>query len=254
MLKDLFSMPFLEADDGLLDGGAPNGEEPEEKTFTQEDVDRIIGERLNRESIHDYKAIFEALKDFGYEGTPAEVKVAIKNHAEAYKARLEEERLREKSDTTGIDPEILKEIEEIKKKQLEAEKREAEARKAEEERKAFDEIWNKQVAEFTEAYPDLDLQKLGNDPDFREFFSDVFPKLTLKQSYEKYVKLVGGAESKTIAKLQANASRSTTSGKSKGEAVGGTYGLTPRQQQLADENGMTYKEYADLLSHVINRK
>ncbi|MHB8916541.1 MAG: hypothetical protein ACYC4H_00825 [Desulfocucumaceae bacterium] len=51
-------------------------------------------------------------------------------------------------------------------------------------------------------------------------------------------------------KEKDNADRSTSSGREKGDASGGTYGLTPRQQALAKEGGMSNKEYASLIKHV----
>jgi SMC interacting uncharacterized protein involved in chromosome segregation len=223
----------------------------------QEELNRIVGERLSREGIHDMKEIVETLKLFGYEGTPTEIKQAIKAQAEQAKLeRAEEQKQAEidalKQELKGeTSPEIIAQLKaEIKSanEKLDAiTKKEQDALKAAEQQRINAENWQKQETEFTTKYPNVDLQKLDNDKDFIEFVKDTSPRLTLTERYEKYVKLLGGAESKAMEKFKLNSERSTGSGRNVGNVGGGTYGLTSRQQQLADENGMSYKDYAENL-------
>jgi len=238
---------FAEGDDGLQS----------EKTFTQEDVERIVGERLGREGIKDMKEIVETLKEFGYEGSPSEIKAAVKAQAEEFKRQTEEyrkqaelEALKDEAKETGTTPELLKRIETLEKKLSEAEQEKEDKKRQVETEKQQQEAWDTQVSEFAEKYPDIDIDKLDKNEKFLKFVKRSNPNLTLVEVYEDFVEMVGGAEAEAIAKIQSNIDRSTSSGRAKGDASGGTHGLTSRQQQLAEENGMTFKEYADMLSLV----
>jgi hypothetical protein len=68
--------------------------------------------------------------------------------------------------------------------------------------------------------------------------------MPLSEVYADYVELMDKAEIAALAKARDKEDRGTGSGK--GRSDGGTYGLTPRQQELARENNMDFKEYADL--------
>lgn len=250
-------MADIDTDVNLDDlDGAGGGNPPEpEKTFTQAEVNGIIADRLSREGIHDAKEIVELLKDFGYEGSPAEIKMILREQAKEVKANREQaereqelEDLQDQARQTGTSPELLAEIKalkaEIKAIKKKDEEKTAEAAKVEK----MQQEWNEYVAEFKEKHSDIDLDKLVNNTKFQKFFNDSNPKLTLTQIYENYVDLVGGAEKAAIEKLKSNIDRSTSSGRSKGIEAGGTYGLTARQQELADEAGISYKKFAANLS------
>jgi transketolase len=146
---------------------------------------------------------------------------------------------------TGTSPELLAEIKQLKaeladiKKDKEAKSQEAQAKAQAEQ------AWNQQVAEFEENYPDIDLPKLAANKDFLEYLEGANPNLTISQNYERFLKFFGKANADAVAKLKSNIDRSTSSGRAKGDASGGTYGLSVDEQELAVENGMTYKEYAE---------
>lgn len=220
-------------------------------------IDKAMGERLARESVHDKNEIIETLKEFGYEGTPAEIKAAVKQHAAEFKqaqaAAVEEERLeslKEQAKEEGTTPALLARIEKLENKLSESDsEREAKKQAAENQRKE-QERYVAEVKEFQGKYEDIDLDKLLKNEDFADFYESANPKLSFVQIYEKYTKYATDAQQKAIAKIQANADRSTSSGKSKGDPTGGTYGLTANQQKLADENDMPYKEYAEKLKLV----
>jgi hypothetical protein len=67
--------------------------------------------------------------------------------------------------------------------------------------------------------------------------------MPLTEMYEEYLDFLGDSEKEFTAKIQSNIDRSTSSGKQKGDALGGTYGLSADEQELAKENGMTLKEF-----------
>ena len=225
-------------------------------TFTPEEqaeVDRVVGERLGRErqkyeGLEDLRDFPDILKEFGYTGTPAEIKQAVRADAEKVKKQTELEQLQAEARTTGTTPELLAEIKEIKGKIAQYEQKEKDALQAIESKTKADQEWVAQVEAFTKKYKDVDLEKLSENQKFLRFVRG--KDLPLTDLYEDFVEVVGGAEAEAIAKLQSNVERTTSSGRQKGNAEGGTYGLTPRQQELAKDGDMTNKEYADLLKNI----
>lgn len=244
-------MPFFSAEDGTGDGG----QQLEVKTFTQEDVDRIVGERLTRAkaSTADYddlKEVAETLKEFGYQGSVAEVKAVLKQQAEERRKAAELVELEEEAEKTGTSPELLAKINKLEKELEKIEKDKQKQQKDQDAKVQAEESFQKQVTEFKESFPDIDVDKLNENQKFIKFISNSKPGLSLKEIYENYIDLVGGAEKAAIEKIKANDDRSTFSGKNKAEPSGGTHGLSEHQQKLAKENGMTFKEYSELLTHV----
>jgi hypothetical protein len=240
--------------DTNVTGTENNGAEPEKK-FTQADIDHIVGERVARErekytGYDDLKDLPAILKDFGYEGTPAEIKAAVKVQADAYRAQKEIESLQTQAKATGTSPELLADIKTLKTQLAALEKQKVEQDKVEAAKQKAVESANQQIAEFGVKYPTMDVEKLLADPKFSRFVSRANPSLTLTDVYEDYLDLIGGAESSAAEKIKSNLERSTSSGREKGDASTGTYGLTSRQQDLAKENGMSNKQYADLLANI----
>lgn len=231
----------------------------------QQEVNRIIGERLSREGIQDKNEIVETLKEFGYEGTPAEIKQAIKEQAEYNRTQTAEaqkqadlDALKEQARNEGTSPELLKEIRELKADLADIKGERTAIKQAAEQKTAAETIFNKQVGFFQEheETKGIDLEKLNNNPKFVKFLQKQRPtgkEDFLVEVYKDFAELVGGAEAEAIAKIQANVDRSTGSGRGKGDPTGGSYGLTENQRNLADENGMTYKQYSENLS-LVKRK
>lgn len=218
----------------------------------QAEIDRVVQERLNRErskynDYEDVKAITEELKAFGYEGTPAEIRAAIKQQREEIQKQQELEELQQQANDEGTSPELLAEIKELKK-ELSTLKGERDAQKeAEEQKKANDEAWNKQVNEFKEVHPEVDLDALADDKKFAKFVKG--KNMPLLELYEDFMDFTGESDAEIAARIAIKKERSTGSGK-EASSEGSTHGLTLRQQQLAKSNGMTYKEYADYLSNI----
>ena len=234
-----------------------DGDQQPEKTFTQAELDQIIGERLAREKTKysdydDAKAILDELKDYGYTGTPKEIREAIKQQKEAAKKEQELRDLETEANQTGTTPEILSEIKELKKELAEIKAEKTAKQKELEAQKEAETENQKQMAEFAETYPDIDISETyKSDGKFKKFWDKSNPKLTIKEVWEGYVELVGEAEAAAAKKIQSNVDRSTSSGRSKGDANAGSYGLSESQQQLAKENDMSYKEYAEFLKDIV---
>lgn len=226
----------------------------------QKEVDRIIGERLARaksekpEDYDDLKEIASYLEEFGYGGSAAEKKEALRTYKEEAAKQKEIEALQQQAAETGTSPELLAELKSLKaelsdlKKDREERLKKEQAKQQEiEVKKQQEEKTNQQITELTQNYPDVNVDSLAKNEEFLEFVKDSNPNLSLTKIYERYIKFVGQAEDKAINKIQKNIDRSTSSGKAKGN-VGETYGLTQRQQALAEENGISYKDYAMGLS------
>jgi vacuolar-type H+-ATPase subunit I/STV1 len=238
----------------------------EERKFTQADVDRILGERLGREGISDMKEVIEHLKEFGYEGTPAEIKAMVKADAEDFRqqqAKIAQQEqldaLKEQAKNEGTTPQLLARIDKLEKQLSDYEgEREAHknAVKQQQTAAATARLQVKYFAE-NEETKDINLAALKDNPKFQEFMEDLRitdePEFLVK-AYKKFKKLVGDAEAAAIAKINANLDRSTASGRTKGDSSGGTYGLSAAQIELVDDFNrknpkmkMSYKQYAEKL-------
>jgi hypothetical protein len=237
------------------------GEEGEVKTFTQEEVDRIVQERLARvkketpEDYNDLKEIEQVLEDFGYQGTPAEKKAAIKAYQQELKQQQELEKLQQMADNEGITPALAKKIKDLEDKLEKSTKvieeitQEKQKLTAEQQAKIkAEEAWQKQVAEMTESYPDVDLDELSKNQKFIKFIKG--KGLPLKELYEDFVEFVGETEAEAIIKVKSKEARSTSSGKGSNSD---SHGLTAEEKALVDQHNarypkqkMSYKEYADM--------
>lgn len=236
--------------------GNGNQAQNPEKTFTQAEIDKIIGERLARErdkynGYDDLKELPDILKDFGYEGTPAEIKAVLRQQANEAKAQRELEELQKEAAQTGSNPELLAEIKALKADLADLKKERAEKKSQEEAKQKDLEAAQAQIKAFNEEYSDIDVEKLLADPKFGKFVKRSAPNLTLIEIYEDYKELVGDTEAATIAKINSNKERSTGSGRGTGNN-GGTYGLNEEQIKTVDDWNranpkmkMTYKEFAD---------
>jgi hypothetical protein len=221
----------------------------------QSEVNRIVGERLARvksdkpEDYDDLQEIAKDLEEFGYSGTPAEKKAAIKAYKESLKAQsnYQEEIEQYANDGEIPDEKVINAL--AKKFGTTADKVEKAMKKvisldeAEEKKQKDDESWNKQVTDFETKYESIDVGKLADDKKFIKFAKG--KGMPLVEVYEEYLEFLGDSEKEFTAKIQSNIDRSTSSGKQKGDALGGTYGLSADEQELAKENGMSYKDFSE---------
>lgn len=229
----------------------------------QAEVNRIVGERLARvkaekpEDYEDLKEISTILEDFDFKGTPAEKKAALKAAQEQTRQQKELAELEEKAEEEGLTPAQAKKmkaledsIEALNKTIGEITGERQAKKQAEEMTKQQQENWNKQVSEFKEKHNDIDLEMLEKDEDFIEYATGRAGTLTsLYEGYEKYTSRLREKTADEIrAKYKSKELLSTGTGKgSKTDTT--DYGLTERQKSLAKANGMSWKEYADLLKN-----
>lgn len=220
----------------------------------QAKVDEIVSERLSREKskyadYDDLKEIGAELEEFGYTGTPAEKKAAIKAYKESLREQSNYQQEIEHAAGDGEIPDekvlnaLAKKFGVSADKVEKAIKKSIEAEEAAERKQKDDEVWNKQVKDFEEKHSTVDIGKLAEDKKFLKFAKG--KNIPLTEIYEEYIDFLGDSEKEFVARVQSNIDRSTSSGKEKGDALGGTYGLSADEQELAKENGMTLKEYAD---------
>jgi len=221
----------------------------------QAELNRIVEERLGREKAkyadyEDIKGIAEELKAFGYEGTPKDIREAVKSQREAAAKQAELEALKDEAKQSGNSPELLATIKKLEAK-IEALEKPIQAKAQEEEaQKEAKKRWDEQVVEFEGAYPDIDMTSLADDEDFMDFLRASAPNQSVAKVWGRYSKLVGKAKAEATAKIKSNVDRSTSSGRSKSDPNGGTYGLSSTQQDLAKKAGMSLKEYSDFLKDI----
>lgn len=228
----------------------------------QKEVDRIVGERLSREGIHDMKEIMEHLKPFGYTGTPAEIKAAVKADAEDFVNQLKEsekqqtlEQLQQQARDTGTTPELLATIKALQDDMSAIKGKTKAVEDAENQRIANEKMLDTQIEFFknSEDTKDIDLGKLNENQKFVKFLSKQKPTGKpdfLVEAYKDFVELVGGAEAEAIAKIQLNQDRSTSSGRRTGNDGAGH--LTPDEKAFVDDHNrryphmkMTYQEFSE---------
>lgn len=190
--------------------------ETESKSFTSEEVNKIVEERLsrdrkNRQSLSELKDVLLKLKESGL-----------------------------------IEGNSLSELAENLAKSVQPTVKEAE--------KSDDEIsvrkFSAEIEELKRAYPELDTDALISNEDFRAFYQGMVkknPDMTILGAYEAFIKAESIADMKQSAAMKSTpAQHSAPSGAEKL--------LTARQRSIAANAGMSYKEYAELLSDIPQKK
>lgn len=163
---------------------------------------------------------------------------------EEYGKKVKDAELKEKSRKTGKTIEELTQEEEdaayIRQKRHE----DAEAAKKNAEKQAQSDFFRNDLISFVEKYPDVDVETLDNNPNFRKFCGSRYGKEPLTILYEDFTSLVGNAKAAAIAKNADHRDRSTGSGQTGGIV------LTTEQREALDkwnkENpdmAMTPKEF-----------
>ncbi len=209
----------------------------------QAKVDEIVKERLSRHKPDDYDDLKEVYEDIGefFEGdTLAEKKANIKALKEAQKQQALKSEIEEfeVEDDEIPDEDTLKTL--AKKLGTTPDKVEnafkglIEKQTKEETDKELKADWEKQQAEFTEKYPDLDLVQLQKDEDFIEYTESRVG--TLLSIYDAYVKFTSRRDQKTAdeirAKFKSKELLSTGTGKGSGSD---TTGLTSQEKETLEQ-------------------
>lgn len=220
----------------------------------QKKVDEVVKDRLSRHKPDDYddlKSIEKDLEAFGFSGTPAEKKAAIKAAIEQAATPPAKEEETDEDETSTMVLNALAKKFKMTPTELElAIKAGAEDVKAKEGKRKSDTEWNNQVKDFKTKHSDIDLDALEKDEDFIDFAKGRMGTLTQKyEAYENYATRLKQKTSDEIkSKYKVKELLSTPTGAAARDE--GEYGLTARQKDLARNNGMDYREYAKLLKEI----
>ena len=219
----------------------------------------------------DDKAFIEALlnpddEDTVVEETAVEPTAEEKTEAELKKKNSEEaQKRREREAKEKAEKEAKEKAEQEAKEKAEAERAQAEAKKkledearakGESEQKKESQVLElaKQIADFKNKHPEVDIQKLQKDINFTEYLSG---KLLGKKSftelfdsYSEFVKRVGG---KDLNELKKNADKPTSGSANKGIAVPDDVYSEEELKRLAKKLPFMNMREADKISAKINR-
>jgi len=225
------------------------GEEKVEKTFTQTELDKIVTDRVKRvksekpEDYEDLQAIVADLDGFGFAGTVAEKRVAIKAARAKNKADKDLKDLEEEAERTGHSPEILKELREAKKDAKEANEKLKDVtdeklikNKEQAKQKEIDDEWDRQFGIFVKDYPDIDTKVLTRDKKFIKYASK--HKGELSEIFEDYKEFMEDASQSITEKFKKSESRSTGSGKN--NPASGSVKLSTDQEKTMNEWNKRY--------------
>jgi hypothetical protein len=192
-----------------------------------------------------------ALAKYGYAGDTKAQREAIEALVAEEEKNKELAELEAEADKEGMTPEALYKIKKAEREAAQLKREKEDAIKAAEAEKKQKEAFDGQVKELEEAYPGITYEKLMADPTFARFEKTVDRRLTWKQVYEEYLEIKQKTHNEVLKQVKHNMSRSTSSGKERGEGDG-TFGLTDDEIEVVDEHNrrnpkikMTYKEYAD---------
>ncbi len=207
-----------------------------EKSFTAEEVNKIVAERLSRQkknddALEELKAILLELKKDGKLGSGSVAELAKELIGMAQKNDDEEKQAAEHEEDSS---ENTAQDDSEKAKQLAAEEKFA-----------------NEIAELSEAHPELDVSSLINDEEFGKFYAALagdIPELNLLTAYEAF------SEAKAIEKRMKTASSMKRTPVMQSAGRDFSQNLTERQRNIAKHAGMSYKEYAELLSEIPKRK
>lgn len=203
----------------------------------QQEVDRIVKDRLERakkpEDYTDLTEISQLMEVFGFSGTPSEKKAAIKEYIDRTNQPINEV-VDEIAETGEIpDDAILKalakkfgttpdKIEKSIKKSIELDDKEAQKQQADAE-------WAKQVTEFEEKHPDINIEALNEDKRFLKFANKRIGTIT--ELYEEYLEFLDDTAQEVASKLKKSAERTTGGGTQSNTSTG----LSKSEQEQLDD-------------------
>ena len=232
-----------------VDNGGQQEEDKPEKTFTQTELDAIIEKRLARvksEKPADYDDLLEIaldLEEYGFVGTAAEKRAAVKAAKAKNKADRELKELEEEAEKTGHSPEILKKLKDAEKKLKEKDEKlqeitdvEETKRKEKEAKEKEDGEWTRQYGEFVEKHQDVDIDELIKDKKFLKYAKKHTGELT--EIYEDYAELMEETSQSVVDRFKRSESRSTGGGKN--TPASGSTKLDSSQQKTLDDWNKRY--------------
>ncbi len=203
----------------------------EEKSFTAEEVNKIVEERLSRERRQNssLSALKEFLKDLKAQGI---LKGESTSELASELMAIVEEK------TAAVTPEKETDA------PVESENDGASAKDP-----VVEKFENEQRA-LAEVYPDLDITALLKDDAFCNFYKAYvkeFSDATLLEVYGGFLKAKAAEEN---LRLSSKLKRTPSSQRASENFEGA---LTPTQRAIASKAGMSYREYAKLLEEIPKR-
>ena len=207
----------------------------EEKSFTAEEVNKIVEERLSRE--RKQSGSLSALKEL-LKGLKAEGKLKGESLSELASELMAILGEKAESDVS-------------KAPETEGEAPVAESEASEIEGDPIVEKFEREQAELKEAFPELDITALLNNDAFCDFYKAYvkeFADATLLEVYGGFMKAKSAEEN---LRLSTSLKRTPSSQRA---ADNTEASLTPTQRAIASKAGMSYREYAKLLEEIPKRK
>lgn len=203
----------------------------EEKSFTADEVNKIVEERLSRERKQNssLSAIKELLKSLKAEG------------------KLKGESLAELASELVA---IVEEKTEKRAPEESADVPEAETKESDVQEDPVVKKFENEQKQLQAAYPNLDITALLKDDVFCDFYKAYlkeFGDATLLEVYGGFLKAKDVEES---LNLSSRLKRTPSSQKAAGVSENT---LTPTQRAIASKAGMSYREYAKLLEEIPKR-
>ena len=217
----------------------------ETKTFTAEEVNKIIEDRLSRErkqnsSLSELKEFLKLLKEEGKLKGNSIAELVNEFMALATAKEVQEETVPEVSTEPAIPEEIISEETTT----------EVTSPKERQENPYLVKFEN-EAAELCANFPELNLNELISDEAFVSFYEDYSSKKETATLLEVYLAFEKAKEIERKLRLMTQLKR-TPSSMSATDSEGA--GLTPIQRAIANKSGMSYKEYAKLLAEIPKRK
>lgn len=154
---------------------------------------------------------------------------------ERYSRSVRQQRIAQKARDEGRDVAEVQAEEDDRDfiRQQRAEKKRKDAEDAENARQQA--FIARDIKDFEEAFPDVDLEKLDNDKAFRRFCGSRYGKEPLAELYEDYLEIAGEQRAAGAARAGSKSRRETGTGSGSGGET-----LTTGQQKALDEWNRTY--------------
>ena len=154
---------------------------------------------------------------------------------ESFAGTVRKQRIAEKAKREGR-PEAEVEEEEANREFVSQSRREAAEKKKADEEAARQQAWiARDVKDFAERFPDVDLGKLDENKPFRRFCGSRYGREPLGDLYEDYLEIAGNAAQAAVQKAESKKERATGTGGGSGADT-----LTASQQKELDEWNRSY--------------
>ena len=148
-----------------------------------------------------------------YTGKPFESFAQFQEYGKKYRA----EQIKARAEKEGRPAEDVAEDEEDKAFIRQQRKKEAEAAAAEEKKKQLETFLINDIKAFQTEYPDVDIEKLTENPRFKKFSLGRLYKEPLGDIYADYMDFSSETERSALAKAESKNGRSTGAGSTSGE-------------------------------------